>query len=182
MNQCPPGPQVFHWSHFEFFRKFAEIFANYCFLPVINCSAMSRTPAKNLLPVSLTAAINLCHGFSVIASVVDTGEQFIAGDNDTGNNFIAGDNNIGEQLSPVTTTPAINLLSVTRTRTPLRWGAAKDRRKLKGINRQYLRPPKSATAADGVIGTAMKSCILKYPTHLDQRPLRAPKLNNAVLV
>jgi hypothetical protein len=28
MNQCPPGPQVFHWSHFEFFRKFAEIFAN----------------------------------------------------------------------------------------------------------------------------------------------------------
>jgi hypothetical protein len=18
MNQCPPGPQVFHWSHFEF--------------------------------------------------------------------------------------------------------------------------------------------------------------------
>jgi hypothetical protein len=20
MNQCPPGPQVFHWGHFEFFR------------------------------------------------------------------------------------------------------------------------------------------------------------------
>ncbi len=29
MNQCPPGPQVFHWSLFEFFRKFAEIFTNY---------------------------------------------------------------------------------------------------------------------------------------------------------
>ncbi len=28
MYQCPPGPQVFHWSLFEFFRKFAEIFAN----------------------------------------------------------------------------------------------------------------------------------------------------------
>jgi hypothetical protein len=28
MNQCPPGLQVFHLSHFEFFRKFAEIFAN----------------------------------------------------------------------------------------------------------------------------------------------------------
>ncbi len=28
MNQCPPGPQVFHWGRFEFFRKFAEIFAN----------------------------------------------------------------------------------------------------------------------------------------------------------
>jgi hypothetical protein len=43
----------------------------------------------------------------VISGVVDTGEQFIAGDNDTGDNFIAGDNAIGEQLSPVTTTPAI---------------------------------------------------------------------------
>jgi len=198
MNQCPPGPQVFHWSHFEFFRKFAEIFANYCLspvstTPVINCSAVSTTPAKNLLPVSLTPAINLCHGFSVIAGVVDTGEQFITGDNDTGNNFVAGDNDTGdnfvagdndtgEQLSPVTTTPAINLLPVTRTRTPLRWGAAKERRKLKGINRRFLRPPKSATAADGVIGTAMKSCIQKHPTHLDQRPLRPPKLNNAVLV
>jgi hypothetical protein len=28
MNQCPPGPQVFHWGRFEFFRKFVEIFAN----------------------------------------------------------------------------------------------------------------------------------------------------------
>jgi hypothetical protein len=135
MNQCPPGPQVFHWSHFEFFRKFAEIFANYCLspvstTPVINCSAVSTTPAKNLLPVLLTPAINLCHGFSVIVGVVDTGDS-----------FIAGDNYIGEQLSPVTTTPAINLLSVTRTRTPWRWGAAKDRRKVKGINQRYLRPP-----------------------------------------
>ncbi len=118
----------------------------------------------------------------MITGVVDTGEQFIAGDNDTRDNFIAGHNDIGEQLSPVTTTPAINLLTVTRTRTSWRWGAAKDRRKLKGINRRYLRPPKSATAADDVIGTAMKSCIQKHPTHLDQRPLRPPKLNNAVLV
>ncbi len=53
--------------------------------------------------------------------------------------------------------------------------------KLKGINRRYLRPPKSATAADGVIGTAIKSCIHKHPTHLDQRPLRLPKQNNAIL-
>jgi hypothetical protein len=137
---------------------------------------------ENLLPVSLTPAINLCHGFSVIAGVVDTGEQFITGDNDTGNNFVAGDKDTGEQLSLVTTIPAINLLPVTRTRRPWRWGAAKDRRKLKGINRRYLWPPKSATAADGVIGTAMKSCIQKHPTHLDQRPLRPSKLNNAVLV
>jgi hypothetical protein len=52
---------------------------------------VSTTPAKNLLPVALTPAINLCHGFSVIAGVVDTGEKFSTGDNDTGNNFVAGD-------------------------------------------------------------------------------------------
>ncbi len=53
------------------------------------------TPLKNLSPVSTALAINLCHRFSVIGSVVDTGDKFI---NDT-----------GEQLSPVTTTPAITL-------------------------------------------------------------------------
>jgi hypothetical protein len=71
--------------------------------------------------------INPCHRFSVIVGVVDTGDKFIAGDNDTGDNFIAGDNDTGEQLSPVTMTPVINLLPMTRTRTPWRWGAAKDR-------------------------------------------------------
>ncbi len=97
--------------------------------------------------------------------------------NDTGDKFIASDNYTGEQLSPVTTTPAINLLTVTRTRTPWRWGAAKDRRKLKGTNRWYLRPPKSGTAADGAIGTAIKSCIQRHFTTPEQRPLRPPKLN-----
>ena len=95
--------------------------------PAKNCSAVSTTPAKNLSPVSTTPAISPCHGFSVIAGVVDTGDKFIV---DT-----------GDQLSAVTTTPAINLSPVTRTRTPWRWGAAKDRRQLKGINRRYLRPP-----------------------------------------
>jgi hypothetical protein len=132
-------------------------------IPAKSCSAVSMTTAKNLSPV-----ISPCHGFSVIAGVVDIGDKFFV---DT-----------GDQLSAVTTTPAINLSPVTRTRTPWRWGAAKDRRKLKGINRRYLRPPKSATAADDVIGTAMKSCIHTHTTHLDQRPLRPPKLNNAVLV
>jgi hypothetical protein len=51
-----------------------------------------------------TPWINPCHEFSVIASVVDTGDKFIT----------AG-NNPGEQLSLVTTTPAINLLTVTTT-------------------------------------------------------------------
>ncbi len=59
---------------------------------------MSTTPAKNLLPVSLTPAINLCHGFSGIAGVGDTGEQFITGDNDTGDNFVAGDNDTGDKF------------------------------------------------------------------------------------
>jgi hypothetical protein len=58
---------------------------------------VSTTLAENLLLVSLTPAINLCHGFSVIAGVVDTGEQFITGDNDT-----------GKSLSPVTTPPVNN--------------------------------------------------------------------------
>jgi hypothetical protein len=49
--------------------------------PVKICSAVSMTPAKHLL-IFITV-------FSVIAGVVDTGEQFIAGDNATGDNFIA---------------------------------------------------------------------------------------------
>jgi hypothetical protein len=67
MNQCPPGPQVFHWGRFEFFRKFAEIFANEYLsqvstTPAINCSEVSTTPAKNLSPVSTTPANNPCDG------------------------------------------------------------------------------------------------------------------------
>jgi hypothetical protein len=46
--------------------------------------------------VSLTPAINFCHGFSVIAGLVDTGDKFIACDNDTGDKFIAGDNNVSD--------------------------------------------------------------------------------------
>jgi hypothetical protein len=49
--------------------------------------------------VSTTPANNPCHGFSVIAGVVDTGDKFLT----------------GEQLSPVTTTKAINLSQVTMT-------------------------------------------------------------------
>ncbi len=56
------------------------------------------TPATNLSPVSLTPAINPCHGFSVIAGVVDNRDKFIAGDNDTGNKFIAGDNDTSDKF------------------------------------------------------------------------------------
>jgi hypothetical protein len=57
--------------------------------------------------VSPTLAINPFHECLVIAGVVDTDDKFIAGVNDT-----------GEQLLLVTTTLAINLLPVARTRTP----------------------------------------------------------------
>ncbi len=104
MNQCPPGPQVFNWSHSEFFRKFVEIFTNECLSPV------SMTPAINCLVVSTTLAINPCPGFSVIAGdinlslvtttpaitlspVTTTPVNNYRGDNDTGNKFIAGDQN-----------------------------------------------------------------------------------------
>jgi hypothetical protein len=65
---------------------------------------VSTTWAINLSPVSTTPTINPCHGFSVIADVVDTGDK-----------FIGGDNNTGEQFSPVTATPSIYLLPVTMT-------------------------------------------------------------------
>ncbi len=55
------------------------------------------TPLKNLSPVSTALAINLCHRFSVIGGVVDTGDKFITGDNDTGDKFISGINNTAEQ-------------------------------------------------------------------------------------
>ncbi|MFN9905620.1 MAG: hypothetical protein ACK56F_05760 [bacterium] len=48
--------------------------------PAKSCSAVSTTPAKNLSPLSLTPVISPCHGFSLIAGVVDTGDKFIAGD------------------------------------------------------------------------------------------------------
>jgi hypothetical protein len=51
------------------------------------------TPAINLLPVSLTPAINSFHRFSVFDGVVDNGHKFIAGDNKTSDKFTAGDKN-----------------------------------------------------------------------------------------
>ncbi len=41
---------------------------------------MSTTPAINCSAVSTTPVFNPCHGVSVIASVVDTGDKFTAGD------------------------------------------------------------------------------------------------------
>jgi hypothetical protein len=80
-------------------------------------------------------------------------------------------------FSPVSTTPAINCSPVSTT-PPINFPPAInyiDDRSLFFLQ-NYFRPPKLAPAADIVFGTAMKSCIHKHPTHLDQRPLRPPKL------
>ncbi len=115
----PPGPPSIPLGHFEFFWKFSETFTNECLslvsmTPVISCSPVSTTQVINL---SLTPANNPCHRFSVIASVINTGNKFLNGANDT-----------GRQLSLVTTTLAINLLQVTtmlvvRHRPGPEWGA-----------------------------------------------------------
>ena len=70
MNQFPTSPRVFHEDRFEFFRKFAEIFASKGAPPV------STTPVANLPPVTTTPAANFATSFT---SVVDTGGKFATG-------------------------------------------------------------------------------------------------------
>jgi hypothetical protein len=65
MNQFPPHPRVFRLDRFEFFRKFAKIFASQGAPPV------STTLVANLPPVSATQAANFSHYFAT--GVVDTG-------------------------------------------------------------------------------------------------------------
>jgi hypothetical protein len=57
MNQCPPGPQVFHWSLFDFFENSLR-YSRLMYITGVNdtgdsCLVVSTTPAKNLSPVSL---------------------------------------------------------------------------------------------------------------------------------
>ncbi len=106
----------------------------------------------------MTPVNNPSHGFLLIAGVVDTGDKFLTCDNDTYDKFITGDNDIGEQI-------------YCQWQEQGRHGDGElPRRKLKGTNRWYLRPPKSDTTADGVIGTTMKSCIHRHPTNLIRDP------------
>ncbi len=80
MNQFPPRPRVIHLDRFEFFRKFAEIFASQGAPPA------STTPVANLPPVSTTPAATtpVANFYTIFASVVDTGGKFATGVNDTG--------------------------------------------------------------------------------------------------
>jgi hypothetical protein len=76
MNQFPPLPRVSHWDRFDFFRKFAEIFASQGAPPV------STTQVANLPPVPTTLAAKLPPVSTTpasFASVVDTGGKFATG-------------------------------------------------------------------------------------------------------
>ena len=106
INQFPPSIWVYHYGHFEFFRKFAEIFASQGAPPV------STTPVANLPPVSAPPVANFS---TIFASVVDTGGKFATGVNDTGGKFATGVNDAGGKLPPVSTTPAANLPPVSLT-------------------------------------------------------------------
>ena len=64
MNQFPPSPRVFHLDRFEFFRKFAEIFASQ------GAPLVSTTPVAKF--------------YTIFPSVVDTGGKFATGVNETG--------------------------------------------------------------------------------------------------
>jgi hypothetical protein len=69
----------------------------------------ATTPRTNESPVSTTPAINLFHGFSVIGGVIDQQCR------DISDKFITGVIDTAEQLSPVTTTRAINLSLISST-------------------------------------------------------------------
>jgi hypothetical protein len=56
MDQCPPGPQVFHWSHFVFFLKIRGDIRELLFITGVNDT-----------------------GNKLFSGVNDTGEKFIAG-------------------------------------------------------------------------------------------------------
>jgi len=77
MNQCPPGPQVFHWSLFEFFRKLAEIFV------------IHRRGVVDKKPKSI----------KFIAGVNNTAKMLFTGVNDTADKFFGGVSDIADKHS-----------------------------------------------------------------------------------
>jgi hypothetical protein len=81
-----PCPRVLRLDRFDFFRKFAEIFASQGAPPV------STIPVANLPPVSATPAAN---SYTIFASVFDTGGKFATGVNNTGGKFATGVNDAG---------------------------------------------------------------------------------------
>jgi hypothetical protein len=98
MNPFPPSPGVSHEDCFEFYQKFAEIFASQGAPPV------STPPVANL---PKNTGINDT-GSKFSTGINDTGGKFATGVNDTGGKFAAGVNNTGGNLLPVSTTPVAN--------------------------------------------------------------------------
>ncbi len=80
MNQFPPSPRLSHQDRFEFFRKFAEIFARQG-APPVSTTPVAHLPPVSLPPVSTTPAANFA---TIFPSVIDTGGKFATGVNDTG--------------------------------------------------------------------------------------------------
>jgi hypothetical protein len=98
MNQCPPGPQVFCWGRLEFFRKFAEIFANeYVDTGDKLFNGVNDTGEKFIASV----VINLCHGeitkkHKIFCRVNGTAEKLFTGVNDTADKLFGGVNDTGD--------------------------------------------------------------------------------------
>jgi hypothetical protein len=90
--QFPPSPKVFHLDRFEFFRKFAEIFASQGAPPV------STTQVANFSPI--------------FASVVDTGGKFTNGVNDAGSKLPPVSTTPAANLPPMATISACRHLKV----------------------------------------------------------------------
>jgi hypothetical protein len=109
MNQFFPRPRVLHLDHFEFFRKFAKIFASQGAPPV------STTPVANLAPVSATPPANF---YTIFASVVDTGGKFATGVNDASGKLPPVSTTPAANLPPVSTTPVANNRNNIRLQTP----------------------------------------------------------------
>ncbi len=113
---CPFKPFMCHeifcitLGPFQFFCKFAEIFASQVAPPVsttpgAKLTPVSTTPAANLPPVLTTPAANFATSFT---SVVETGGKFATSVNDTGGKFATCVNNTGGKLPPVSTIPVAN--------------------------------------------------------------------------
>ena len=85
VNQFPPSSRVFHSDRFEFFRKFAEIFASQGAPPV------STTQVANLPPLLTTPAAKFRwyqrHRWQIATGINDAGGKFATGVNDTGGKF-----------------------------------------------------------------------------------------------
>ncbi len=90
MNRFPPSPRVFRKDRFEFFRKFAEIFASQGVPPV------STTPAANFF-TSFTSVVDTDGKFATVVN--DTGGKFVIGVNDTGGKYFELQSTINLKLN-----------------------------------------------------------------------------------